>query len=101
PLAPPLCRAGRAPARRGDWTAALAALDEALGLWRGEPLVDVCSPSVREVEVPRIEELRLVALDARPGAKMVLGRSRGIVGELRQLVRSHPLRERFHAQLMQ
>jgi DNA-binding SARP family transcriptional activator/Tfp pilus assembly protein PilF len=94
------CRRGQAAARRGDWRAAVEDLDAALGLWRGEPLADVCSPSVRDAEAPRIEELRLAALESRFDAELSLGKSGDLVVDLRQLVAQDPLRERFHAQLM-
>ena len=95
-----LCRRGQAAAKLGDWPAAVKDLDEALSLWRGEPLADVCSPSVRSTEAPRIEELRLEALESRLDAHLALGGSGDLVPDLRRLVVRHPLRERFHAQLM-
>jgi DNA-binding SARP family transcriptional activator len=95
-----LCRRGQAAARRGDWPAAVEEFDQALGLWRGEPLVDVCSPTVRNAEAPPIEEMRLEALESRLDAHLALGGSGDLVGDLRQLVGRFPLRERFHGQLM-
>ncbi|HEX4789329.1 MAG TPA: BTAD domain-containing putative transcriptional regulator [Actinospica sp.] len=95
-----LCRRGQAAGRRGEWAAAIEDLDGALSLWRGEPLADVCSPSVRETEAARIEEMRLEALESRFDAQLAVGGSGDLVADLRQLVARHPLRERFHAQLM-
>jgi hypothetical protein len=42
-------------------TTSLSALAEAL--WRGEPLADVDSEVLADREVPRLEELRLQAVD--------------------------------------
>jgi DNA-binding SARP family transcriptional activator len=95
-----LCRLGQAAARSGQWRTAVDVLDEALALWRGDPLADVPSPSLRRAEGPRIEELRLQALESRVEAKLSLGESDDLVADLRRLVARHPLRERLHAQLM-
>jgi DNA-binding SARP family transcriptional activator len=46
----------------GDATGAAAALEEALALWRGEPLADLAREPFAEVEVERLGELRLRAL---------------------------------------
>ena len=45
-------------------------------------------------------ELRLEAVEARVDADLARGLTRELVGELEGLVREHPLRERFTAQLM-
>jgi DNA-binding SARP family transcriptional activator len=81
-----------------DYAAQL--LRKALGLWRGRPLADVDSESLVRNEVPRLEELRLAALEERNEAELRLGRHAELVSELTALVAEHPLRERFHAQLM-
>jgi DNA-binding SARP family transcriptional activator/Tfp pilus assembly protein PilF len=95
-----LCDEARAAADRGDWAGAAGRLAEALALWRGEPIADVPAPMLARDEVPRLVELRLTALEARIDADLRLGRHAGLVGELRQLSASHPLRERFSGQLM-
>ncbi len=75
-------------------------LSEALGLWRGDPLVDVPSQMLVAAEVPPLDALRMQALEWRMDAGLAQGRHAELVGELTQLARDHPLRERFHAQLM-
>jgi streptogramin lyase len=50
--------------------------------------------------IERLTELRLVTIERRIDADLVLGRHAELVGELRELVREHPLRERLRAQLM-
>jgi branched-chain amino acid transport system substrate-binding protein len=83
---------------RGEEAAGL--LRSALALWRGEPLADLAEePFLREAR-PRLEEARLDALETRIDADLAAGRHRELVGELGELVRAHPLRERFRAQLM-
>jgi DNA-binding SARP family transcriptional activator len=95
-----LAGSGQAAAAAGQWEQAAGALREALGLWRGEPLADVSSPLLRAREVPPLTERHLSVLASRIDADLNLGRHEEVAGELRQLAAAHPLRERFHAQLM-
>jgi DNA-binding SARP family transcriptional activator len=76
-------------------------LREALDLWRGPALADLANESFAQTEIPRLEELRLGALERRFEADLALGRYTEIVGEVQKLVREHPLRERLRAVLMQ
>ena len=84
----------------GEPAQAATLLREALGLWRGSALCDVDSDALRWVEAPRLEELRLAALEARVDAELQLGLHAQLVGEVQALVAAHPLRERFAGQLM-
>jgi DNA-binding SARP family transcriptional activator len=77
-----------------------ALLDEALGLWRGEPLADFRYEAFAEEEIARLEEFRLTLLEERAEAKLAIGEHGDLVPELEALVRAHPLRERLRAQLM-
>ena len=79
---------------------AAAKLREALGLWRGAPLVDLSYASFAQPAIRRLEEMRLAALEKRIEADLELGRQADLVGELETLVEEHPSRERLHAQLM-
>ena len=81
-------------------TAAAERLREALALWRGEPLADVSYEPFAQAAIARLVELRLVALERRIEADLVLGRHAELVGELQALVREHPLQERLRRQLM-
>jgi DNA-binding SARP family transcriptional activator len=92
--------AGLAAARAGAWEDASSRLASGLALWRGEPLADVPSPALVEVEVPRLAEMRLDALEARIDADLHLGRHREVVAELQGLTAAEPLRERLHELLM-
>ena len=94
------CRAATSAVRSGRWTAASAAATGALDLWRGDPLVDVPSELLRAQIVPRLEQLRLQALEDRAEADLHLGSYDDLVPRLHELTAAHPLRERFHAQLM-
>ena len=51
-------------------------------------------------EIARLEELRLDALEAWADAGLALGEHAQLIAELESLVREHPLRERYCAQLM-
>jgi DNA-binding SARP family transcriptional activator/Tfp pilus assembly protein PilF len=95
-----LCRAGREALRAGEWSAAAEAASQALELWRGAPLLDVPSQLLRDGCVPRLEQLRVQALEDRAQAQLRLGQHERLVPELRELAGAHPLRERFHAQLV-
>ena len=95
-----LCREGADAARAQAWQQADDLLGQALKLWRGAPLLDVPSQALREQFTPRIEQLHLQALEDRAEAGLRLGRHDQLVPELRELTAQHPLRERFHAQLM-
>jgi DNA-binding SARP family transcriptional activator/tetratricopeptide (TPR) repeat protein len=86
--------------RSGEWQQAQAALREARTLWRGQPLSDIPSESLRGEVVPRLEEEFLQAAEMHITAGLHLGQAAALLPELRALVAQHPLRERFHAQLM-
>jgi peptide/nickel transport system substrate-binding protein len=91
---------GRELLTSGEAKRASELLRAALGLWRGPPLPDFASEPFAEVEIARLEELRLAALEERIEADLALGRHGELVPELGALVRTNPLRERVHAQLM-
>ena len=75
-------------------------LDAALELWRGPALADQRFASFAQLEIGRLEELRMEAIEERIGAQLARGRDADLVGELRALVAEHPLRERLRAHLM-
>ena len=83
-----------------DPKAAAELLREALGCWRGEPFADVESDSLRRHEVPRLAEERLAAVEQLHDALLALGEHATLIAPLTALVREHPVRERFHGQLM-
>jgi DNA-binding SARP family transcriptional activator len=84
----------------GDPTTAADALRQALALWRGTALADLAYESFAQAPIARLQELRLVALEARIEAELALGRDTAVVPELRELAGAHPLRERLRELLM-
>jgi DNA-binding SARP family transcriptional activator len=95
-----LCQAGGAALREGAWRRADQLLGKALGLWRGPPLADIPSESLRRDDVQYLEALRLQAEEWRADAALRLGRHDELVPGLQSLAARHPLRERLHAQLI-
>lgn len=91
--------AGRA-VRAADWAAASERTGQALALWRGTPLGDVPSQPLRDAWLPRLDQERLQVIEWRIEAGLHLGYHENLVPLLRQMTAEHPLRERFHAQLM-
>jgi YVTN family beta-propeller protein len=79
---------------------AAASLRAALQLWRGPALGDLSCEPFAQVEIGRLEELRLGAVEDRIEADLALGHHADVVSELEALVAGHPLRERLHGQLM-
>ena len=77
----------------GDARAAAALLRQALALWRGDALAGLAGEPWARAEAERLEESRLLALEARIEADLELGAD--VAAELEALVRRHPLRERL------
>ena len=94
------CREATAATRSGSWDHASDNVTRALELWRDPPLLDVPSQLLHDQIVPRLEQLRLQALEDRAEADLHLGRHELLVQQLRGLTKEHPLRERFQAQFM-
>jgi YVTN family beta-propeller protein len=84
----------------GDAAGARELFGSALALWRGEALADLAYEPFAQGEIARLEQARLAALEDRIDADLMLGRHRGVVGELEALVGLHPHRERLLGQLM-
>lgn len=72
---------------------------EALALWRGAPLEGVNSRLIRAA-VTRLVETKLSVVEECSDLRLRLGHHHALIGELRELVLAHPLRERLRAQLM-
>ena len=95
-----LVREGREAAEMHNPGRGAELLREADGLWRGRPLADLEFEPFARVEVQRLDELRLVAIEERIDADLALGHHAALCPELEALVAEHPLRERLHAQVM-
>jgi DNA-binding SARP family transcriptional activator/tetratricopeptide (TPR) repeat protein len=76
-----------------------AVLRQALGLWRG-PALSGLGGSVLDREAAALEEQRLAVIEDCVELELATGRYEALVGELRELVRANPLRERLVGQLM-
>ena len=85
---------------RAVGSADLVELNDALALSRGRPLAQFADEPFAAVEVARLEEVRLLVLEARIDADLAAGGHEAVVHELEALLHQHPLRERLAAQLM-
>jgi predicted ATPase/DNA-binding SARP family transcriptional activator len=95
-----LVTSGHEAMRQGDPARARGLFEDALRLWRGDPLADVAYEEFAQPDIARLLEARLVAIEVRIDADLALGRDTALIGELEQLVVAHPLREHLRAQLM-
>ena len=93
-------RRGREAMREGQAGLASELIGEGLALWRGDALIDVAYHQFAQLEIARLTEMRIAAMEARVDADLALGRHASVIGELERLVSEHPLREHLHAQLM-
>ncbi len=81
--------------------AALALLDEALGLWRGRAYEEVADHDAVRGEALRLEELRAEASEARAALLIGVGRAHEAARAMEALAADHPFRERPVALRMQ
>ncbi|QLQ36659.1 AfsR/SARP family transcriptional regulator [Micromonospora robiginosa] len=75
-------------------------LDQALALWRDEPLLDVVDDEVRHRLCATLLEARSTAVEDRAEALLRLGQTRRVVRDLAGEVARHPYRQRLTGQLM-
>jgi predicted ATPase/DNA-binding SARP family transcriptional activator len=75
---------------------ALSLADRALALWRGRAYGDLSYCEFARSESDRLEELQLVATEARIDAMLTLGRHEQALGEALTFASGQPLRERAH-----
>ncbi|THA70026.1 hypothetical protein E6P78_11430 [Streptomyces sp. A0958] len=83
-----------------DHQGASRRLADALSLWTGPALTDVQAGSQIQMEVRRLDEARLCALDQRIEADLRLGRHRELLSELTVLVNRYRMHESLHGQFM-
>jgi DNA-binding SARP family transcriptional activator len=69
-------------------------------MWRGPALSGLNDIPLLHQQATRLEEQRLAALADRVEADLRLRRHGDLIAELAELVRQHPLREKFRGQLM-
>jgi DNA-binding SARP family transcriptional activator len=87
-----LARSGRLAARQGHVRKAASILHDALRLWRGMPLADL--PGL-EAEATRLDAHRVGVYEDWAEAELELGNYPLILGEIEEIVRRHPMRERL------
>ncbi|MFG3255673.1 BTAD domain-containing putative transcriptional regulator [Streptomyces sp. NPDC048172] len=95
-----LTHQGHAAYETGDMESASRLFTTALGLWRGPALADLPHGRHLAIEVTRLEEGRLSALERRIAADLRLGRHGEVLGELCALRGRYPLYENLHGLLM-
>jgi YVTN family beta-propeller protein len=95
-----LMEEGRGALAAGQAAAAADRFREALALWRGPPLAEFAYDSFAQIEIARLEELRLSGVEERIEAELALGLHRELISELEALLSKNPLRERLRGQLM-
>ncbi|MEV6808882.1 AfsR/SARP family transcriptional regulator [Streptomyces sp. NPDC051132] len=83
-----------------DPVLAVRVLEEALGMWRGAALLDLCEGYRCRTQAAHLEERRLTAYEDLMTAKLAVGVERVPVSELRHLAAEHPGRERLSELLM-
>jgi DNA-binding SARP family transcriptional activator len=79
---------------------ALAALDQAVALWREPLLGNVDSPALRHEAIPWLTERYLRAQEERAELCLLTGRENTVVEQLPRLIGLHPFRERMVSHLM-
>jgi DNA-binding SARP family transcriptional activator/DNA-binding CsgD family transcriptional regulator len=84
----------------GRAAAAAAGLEEALALWRGEPLAEFAGEPWAVPVVARLTEAHDLATEDRIDAWLALGRHAQATAELEAMVEARPLRERRWGQLI-
>ncbi|MEV6574390.1 AfsR/SARP family transcriptional regulator [Streptomyces sp. NPDC051577] len=84
----------------GDHPGGARLLREALALWSGPAFADVQGGVQLDMEIRRLEETRLCALDQRIEADLRLGRHRELLAELTVLASRYRTHENLHGQFM-
>ena len=95
-----LVEEGRRHAEAGDPARTRDVLQQALGLWSGEPLADLAPLDLVRVEAARLGALRQEARELLLEARLALGEQAGVVQAAQRLVEADPYRERAWCALM-
>jgi DNA-binding SARP family transcriptional activator len=91
---------GNAALEAHDAYRAIRILGEALTLWRGEPAEDVPIGPVLSPIVAAIKERRISVAESYAAARLSIGETYPVIGDLRDLLARNPCRERGWALLM-
>ncbi len=89
-----LLRQGREHLHSGSPERAASSLEQALGLWRGEPMTELVDWMPGRLEATRLEELRRDAEEDLLQARLDAGRHQDVVSEAVVLAGEQPWRER-------
>src|SRR5688500_1014615 len=84
----------------GIGPAHVQAYDDALALWRGDPLSDFADEQWATAEAARLTELRLAAMTERAQAALALGQHLEVIGDLEPVVAQDPTLESLAGLLM-
>ena len=84
----------------GIQTAHVQAYDDALALWRGDPLSDFAVERWAAAEAARLTELRLAAMTERAQVALALGRHQEVISDLEPVVAHDPTLESLAGLLM-
>ena len=76
------------------------AYDDALALWRGDPLSDFADERWAAAEAARLTELRLAAMTERAQVALTLGRHQDVISDLEPVVAHDPTLESLAGLLM-
>jgi DNA-binding SARP family transcriptional activator/CTP:molybdopterin cytidylyltransferase MocA len=95
-----LTQTGRDLLRQGAVADALTTLDEAVGLWTGDPLAEVSDHQFAQSIVAQLTETYLAAVEGRFEAMLAAGRHADALPALDGFAADHPLREEPQALLM-
>ncbi|WP_158634310.1 BTAD domain-containing putative transcriptional regulator [Amycolatopsis sp. WAC 04197] len=85
--------------RNSDPLGAIAALDDALDLYRGEPLADLPGPFAA-AQRERLKELRLDTVEQRARALVDVGEHARVAADLSDVASRHPMRENLQDLLL-
>ncbi|SDP62839.1 AfsR/SARP family transcriptional regulator [Lentzea jiangxiensis] len=95
-----VARAGQQAYDVEDYASASRLLRQALDMWRGTAVVDVRPGMPLGIEVVRLEEARLSALETRIDAELRMGKHTVLLSELSVLSVQNPMNENLCAQYM-
>jgi len=84
----------------GSAAAELAMLQEALGLWRGRPFLDIDSTWLRREVIPRLVDEWFTAVERRIDLELGTAPPGNVIAELRALIAEEPTRESLWLRLI-
>lgn len=95
-----LTAAGEIALLNKEYVRAAHAFADALAVWRDNALCDVRTGPMLDTFVRELEDSHTIALERRIEAELCLGQHYGVLRELTELTRNHPLNENLHSQFM-